>query len=188
MAFICAIFYGPGFLKSVSGIDAAYNDLTSILYYRQLRPFMPRVAAEALATFERHLDYITPQNIVLALICVKFSDEQRERLARKLLSLLPNRVRVLPPSRVSYPGPNFTLSNTFWPGDNILPDISQFVTGESFLIFNILKTTDEDLTQFLGSPVAAWDADADSPNFCSGFAQLRGFGVYTHFVNDPAER
>ena len=188
MAFICAVFYGPGFLKSAVGIDAAYNDLTSILHYRQLRPFMPRVAAEALATFNRHLDYITPQNIVLALVCDKFSVEQRERLARALLSLLPNRVRALPPSRVSYPGPNFTLSDTFWPEDNTLPDISQFVTGESFLIFNILKTTDEDLTQFLSSSVDTWDADPDSPNFCSGFAQLRGFGLNTHFVNDPAER
>ena len=60
MALISALFYGPGFLKSPFGADAPYNDLESIINYRRLRAYMPAVADEALATWERHLDYLTP--------------------------------------------------------------------------------------------------------------------------------
>ena len=63
MAFISAIFYGPGFLKSPLGADASFNDLQSIIHFRKLKTFMPEVANEALATWERHLDYLTPQLI-----------------------------------------------------------------------------------------------------------------------------
>ena len=149
---------------------------------------MPALAREALATWERHLDYLTPQLIVLALVCEKFSVEQKNGLARQLLSLLPSRVRVLPPTPVSPPGPNFTSSDTFLPVDNRMPDLSRLATGNSFLIFNILDITDEDLTDWLSSPADRWSSDQNSPDFCAGFAMLKCFAENTPFVNDATER
>ena len=126
--------------------------------------------------------------IVLALVCKKFSVEQKNGLARQLLSLLPSRVRVLPPTPVSPPGPNFTSSDTFLPVDNRMPDLSRLATGNSFLIFNILDITDEDLTDWLSSPADRWSSDQNSPDFCAGFAMLKCFAENTPFVNDAAER
>ena len=121
-------------------------------------------------------------------MCEKFSFEQKNGLARELLSLLPSRVRVLPPTRVSPPGPNFTSSDTFLPVDNTMPDLSRLATGNSFLIFNILDITDEDLTDWLSSPADRWSSDQNSPDFCAGFAMLKCFADNTPFVNDAAER
>ena len=148
MALLSALFYGPGLLKSALGTDAVYNDLASIINFRQLRPIMPEIATEALNTWERHLDYLTPQLVVLALVCDKFSPEERNTLARALLTLLPSRDWDLPPTRVSYPGPNFTKTDNFLPSDNTMPDLGQFVTLDSFLIFNILQTSDEVLQEW----------------------------------------
>ena len=121
-------------------------------------------------------------------MCEKFSVEQKNGLARQLLSLLPSRVRVLPPTPVSPPGPNFTSSDTFLPVDNRMPDLSRLATGNSFLIFNILDITDEDLTDWLSSPADRWSSDQNSPDFCAGFAMLKCFAENTPFVNDAAER
>ena len=188
LSFISAVFYAPGFLRSPLGSDAAFNDLTSIIHFRQLRPFMPALAREALQTWERHLDYITPQLVILALVCEKFSFEQKNRLARELLSLLPSRVRVLPPTPVSPPGPNFTLGDTFLPVDNTMPDLSRLATGNSFLLFNICDIPDEDLKDWLSSPAERWSSDPNSPDFCHGFAMFKSSTDNWPFVNDAAER
>ena len=91
-------------------------------------------------------------------------------------------MRVLPPARVTYPGQNFTSSDTFLPADNSLPDLSQFVTGDSFLIFNIMRITDDELTDWLSLSADEWVSDKNSPAFCRGFAEN------THFENNAAER
>ena len=114
MSFIAALFYGPGFLQSPLGANAPFNDLQSIVQFRKLRDFMPAVANEALATWERHLDYLTPELVVLGLACEKMPVDQKNAIARELLSLLPNRPVDLPPSRVTYPGPNFAKGDHFF--------------------------------------------------------------------------
>ena len=188
MAFISALFYGPGFLKSHLGKEAAFNDLTSILHDRQLREFMPEVADVLLSTWDRHLDYLSPQLIVLALLSNQFSVEVKNRLRLKLLQLLPRRVHLLPPSRVSTPGPNFARGDAFWPQDNSLPDISQFVSEESFLLFNVMGLDDETLTELLSSPVENWSSDITSPNYSQAFHVFSRFTDQMHFDNDAAER
>ena len=69
-----------------------------------------------------------------------------------------------------------------------MPDLSRLVTGNSFLIFNILDITDEDLTDWLSSPADRWSSDQHSLDFCAGFAMLKCFAENTPFVNDAAER
>ena len=188
MSIISGIFYGPDLLKSSVGSKAAYNHLTSMLHYRQLQAYMPEVAAEALATWNRHLDYITPQHIILALVCDDFSVEQRERLARALLLHLPARVMQLPPTRVVYPGPNFPTNNLFWPEGNGLPDISQFATLDSFLIPNIMEMPSTELQEWLESPVEEWSQDPSSPHLKASYRAMLAFADRTQFTNDAAER
>ena len=105
------------------------------------------------ATWDRHLDYLTPQLIVLALLSRKFSLGDKNHLRLKILELLPRRVNPLPPSIISTPGPNFCKGNTFWPQDGSLPDISQFASEESFLLFNVMNIDDDWLEEMLETPV-----------------------------------
>lgn len=188
MAFICALFYGPGFLKCSMGSSAAFNDLTSMMNYRNLRNYMKPAADEALATWNRHLDFLTPQHIVASLLCDDFSDEQREGLASALLDLLPLRNHNLPPTRVTYPGPNFAINDAFWPTNDNLPRLSQFATLDSFLIFNILEISDIHLQEWWETPVDQWIDDENSPNYKSGFHQLKVFVSFHQYTNDAAER
>ena len=131
---------------------------------------------------------MTPQLVVLALACAKFSPDQKNSLAQELLSLLPSRVMVLPPTRVSYPGPNFTTSNNFLPADNSMPPLGQFVTLDSFLIFNILQTSSEELNRWFRCPADRWSADPDSPDYLPAFAEFLCFVQNNHWTNDSAER
>ena len=117
-----------------------------------------------------------------------FSVEECQRLASALLNKLDERVMELPNSRISYPGPNFCWSDRFWPADGSLPDLGQFVTHESFLVFNMLKTTNEEVRHFLEIPVAEWSEDPDSPNFQRILIALKYLATNIDATNDPAER
>ena len=188
MAFISALFYGPDLLKSSLGARAVYNDLSSMLRYRQLRNRMPQVAEEALSTWDRHLDSLTGPHVITALVDDDWSDGQRQGVARALLQLLPHRVLQLPPSRVQYPGPGFCRNPAFWPVDDSLPVLFQFVTGESFLIFNILEVTDEELREWLEAPVREWSDSINSPHYKRAYHTLKLFAQKTDYTNDAAER
>ena len=94
----------------------------------------------------------------------------------------------MPPSRVSTPGPNFCKGNTFWPQDGSLPDISQFASEESFLLFNVMDIEDDWLEEMLETPVENWSADRDAPNFSRPFGLFSVFTAAMHYDNDAAER
>ena len=149
---------------------------------------MPAVANEALATWERHLDYLTPQLIILGLVCDRMPVDQKNSMARELLSLLDNRPEEFQPSPVAPPGPNFTRSNAFLSADDAMPDLGRFITVESFLIFNILGTSSDVLRTWLSAPADTWSFDPNSPNFYDGFAHLHLFALNCHWTNDAAER
>ena len=168
--------------------NAPFNDLQSIVHFRKLRAFMPAVANEALATWERHLDYLTPELVVLGLACEKMPVDQKNAIARELLSLLPNRPVDLPPSRVTYPGPNFANGDNFFSAEDAFPDLGGFITLSSFLIFNILQTPNELMVPWLSSPADTWSYDPNSPNFHNAFFQLHLFAKNCHWTNDAAER
>ena len=134
MAFISAVFYGPSFLQSNQGSRAVGLDLSSIHHFRQLRSYMPGVAEAVLNLWNRHLDYLTPEHVVTALVDDEWNDTPREEMARALLRLIPNRVNPLPPRPVIYPGPGFATNDNFWPQDG-LPDIAQFIqVFDSFIL------------------------------------------------------
>ena len=185
MSLVCAVFYGPCFLKSPLLARASYNDLSSISHYRQLRPLFPEVARVALETWGRHLDYLTPQNIVWSLVNDDFSDGQREGLAQALLTLLPQRVNPLPPGPVLPPGGRgggFVLDDRIWPADGSLPALAQFAGEESFLAFNILELTDVDLREWLTSPVSEWSIEPGAQNYKFAYNALMEFSRSMSFT------
>ena len=118
----------------------------------------------------------------------QFSLEMKNRLRLKLLELLPRRVNPLPASRVMVPGPNFCKGNIFWPQDGSLPDISQFASEESFLLFNVMDIDTDWLEEMLETPVENWSADPDFPKFSRPFGVFSCFTAKMHYDNDAAER
>ena len=152
---ICSLFCGPDFLKSPLLSRASFNDLTSIKRYRQLYKLMPEgsclkeAARVALNTWQRHLDFLTAPHIPWSLTNDDFTVEERQTLADSLLARMDERVLDLPPSRVQYPGPNLPWDKRFWPLDDSLPPLDQFVTRESYLVFNQLDFSNQELRDFL---------------------------------------
>ena len=58
---------------------------------------------------------------------------------------------------------------------------SLIIQVESFLIFNILETSDENLQDWLSSPLVDWDDKM-------AFKEFREFATKTQYTNDGAER
>ena len=73
-------------------------------------------------------------------------------LADALLARLDERVMDLPPSRVQYPGPGYCHNDQFWTADGSRPVMDQFVTLESFLVFNVLQIMDQEVRDFFEVP------------------------------------
>ena len=188
MALISALFYAPSFLQSAVGLMSVGLDLQSISHFRQLRQYMPQVAEAVLSLWNRHLDFITPQHIITVLLDEDWNNQAREGVAQRLLQLLPNRVNPLPPTRVAYPGPGFASNDNFWPPPPSLPDLDQFVSEESFLIFNILEISDQQLQDWLSSPINEWVLDVNSPHYKAAYHQLHVFVTNSQYTNDSAER
>ena len=155
MALVCSLFCGPDFLKSPLLNRASFNDLTSIKRYRQLYQLMPEdnclkeATRVALNTWQRHLDFLTAPHILWSLTNDDFSMEERQTLADSLLVRLDDRIIELPPSRVQYPGDNFVWNERCWPLDGSLPPLDQFVTLESFLVFNQLEISNQEIRELL---------------------------------------
>ena len=158
-----------------------------MLNYRNLRAYMPEAADKALATWNRHLDFLTPQHVVISLVNDQFSNLEREDMAKTLLNLLPTRNHNLPPTRVVYPGPNFSTNDAFWPNGGF-PRISQFISPDSFLIFNMMEHDNDALRAWWQSPVDQWSIDPNSPNYKSEYHQLLVFALKHQWTNDSAER
>ena len=180
MALLSALLIGPSYLKAPLLARASYNDLTFISHLRQLRPFLPDVSAAGLRLWERHLDYLTPQHIPWSLVNDDFSNESRKRLATKLLSLLDQRVDPLLPTRVSYPGPSFCTGDQFWPRLGDLPALEDLATLDSFLAFNILELSNEELREWWEAPVEQWTG-------MGAFVQTKVMATKIDVTNDNVE-
>ena len=110
---------------------------------------LKEAARVALNTWQRHLDFLTAPHIPWSLTNDDFTVEERQTLADSLLARMDERVLDLPPSRVQYPGPNLAWDERFWPLDDSLPPLDQFVNRESYLVFNQLDFSNQELRDFL---------------------------------------
>ena len=156
MAIFCALFYGPDFLRCYVSSRASYNTLCSIRNLRLFRQFFPVSAEASLHCWNRHLNYLSPQLITFALMDEEIGNDERERLAQAILAVSDQRELEMPPSPVTVPSPNFALSDRFWPADGSIPHLDMFVTADSFLVFNILNHTTEQLWAWMERPIVEW--------------------------------
>ena len=130
ISWFIAILYVKAWFQSPLPTAAARNDLAfmmKIMKYRLVTK--PRIAMDILQSCYRHLWYLVPQTVVLALADQGLGSSQKERMAVKLHSLERNTIVGGKPTF-----PYIDLSN---PDD--IPDLASLVSSESWLLFNLLE-------------------------------------------------
>ena len=92
------------------------NLITQIQEMRSVRLETP-IVDTALATLERHLNFLSPELVVYSLFDLEVPAEERGQMAEKLKSYTH---QWEPGERLiyatSFPGPNFCLGDEFWQG------------------------------------------------------------------------
>ena len=112
-----------------------------------------------------HLWYLTGQMVPLGLCDTSLGDDEREELAKAILSHPRQNIELGRPK----------VPDMMWPG--VRPSLAYFVTANSWLVFDLLQLTGE----FLSVPCSYW------PNF-GEYKKLEEFCLNLPSVNDSAER
>ena len=139
------LFYVKYWLQAPLSSAAARNDLdfmSNILHYRCARP---TIAFYVLQSAYRHLWYLTPQLVVLALADHKLEDETRENIARTLHSF--NR------AAIESGKPKFPLF-TMPVGQIRQNNMASLITSDSWLVFKLLGL--DGSQDWLQTPVSLW--------------------------------
>ena len=165
------IFYVKHWFQSPLPTAAARNDLifmANMLKYRL--EVSPMITFCVMQSCYRHLWYLVPQTVVFALADPELSDSQKQGMAKKLHSLERSRINTGKPV---FPGIVFT-------GEEIsLPDMADFVSSDSWLVFDVLGLTGSQ--DWLTIPPNLW------VNFME-FRMLKEFAINVSVCNDVAER
>ena len=165
------IFYVRSWFRSPLSTAAAQTDLAfmaNMVRYRKVTK--PRYILAVLQSCNRHLWYLTPQLIILALADPHLSDFEKEKMATKLHSL----------ERVELSGGKPEFPFVDWSGEEIVtPDMSSFVTSASWVIFDLLGLSGSQ--DWLTIPAKLW------VNFTE-FKKLKEFAENIAVSNDIAER
>ena len=151
------LYYIPAFLLSRSGRDAAFNDL-------QLREVDRELAESALDTFNRHLWYLAPQTVLFALFSNRVSEDQKSRMASRLLTL----------DRKESP----TLGVPKFPVLTAETELCDLITEESWDFFDVVNS---DPLPWLTKRVCEWESYAD-------YNKVKTFVSTVKVVNNCAER
>ena len=184
MAEFCGLFYGPWFLKSPLTASAPYNDLRSTKQMRDYREVRKVEADACLASWDRHLDYLSPALVIFSLASKEVPVKEKEEIAAALLATLTTEDVDSFPSgdgHIIVPDPQFAQGNKFWAADHSLPSLAQFVGRESWLLFHYLGMMNLDDMLWLGEKVEDWES-------FSSFQLFQKFVRDLDTVNDPAER
>lgn len=158
--FIC-LFYTPAWLACPVAADAPSNDLALHQNLLRYKTIDKEVATTALAVLNRHVWYLRPQTVVLALTSTKVSPDVKEAMATKLVALDP-------PD--DYADDNIVVTE-----DTELVDL---VNERSWFIFRELQICGY---EFLSAPVAEWEEDSQYRNMAKFMAELK-------VTNDIAEQ
>ena len=165
------ILYVKHWFESPLPTAAARNDLSfmvNILKYRL--EVKPSISFSIMQSCYRHLWYLVPQTVVFALADPELSNTQKENMAKKLHSLERN---TIPLGKPQFPVIDFS-------GEEIkLPDLSQFLSPESWLVFDKLGLAGSQ--DWLTVP----------PQFWTNFQEFRKFSEFVKNIsvcNDIAER
>ena len=163
------LFYAKYWLQAPLPTAAARIDLefmANIQYYRQRRP---RAAFAVLQSTYRHLWYITPQLITLALADRELDDTSKEQMAKALYTIKPK--------KISTGKPSFPLLPSGAADSRV--NMASLVSEYSWLVFNLLGLEGDH--DWLQAPASLW------PRF-EEYRTLHEFASNISVCNDIAER
>ena len=137
MAVYVALHYLPAMCQAKYSAASPHNLITNIYNLRLVREESPVAAAVALAKWEQHLNWLSPELVVFAIFHPGMAAGEREEMARKLYSFRdgwqPGQRPIYP---IQVPGPNFTNGQAWWP-DGQRPSLSSFITERSYLLWEV---------------------------------------------------
>ena len=203
LAEFCALFYGPAFLQSSLGTDAALNDLHDIRdlreYERHYEHAEYHVLHEnneynreklklnavraAINNMILHADYVSAPNVVMSLASDKMKREDKQEIVDALLLTIyeedidtsfPFKKHLGKEKKVE-------LFLKLWPSNVTFPSWSQFVTADSWLLFKSLGILDVEALSWMTEDPEDWYLD-------DNYRRFREFIKAMEVVNDAAER
>ena len=163
------LLYGKYWFETPLAAAATRTDLNFMSGVLEYRVVNSSLAYKVLASCYRHLWYLTPQMVTLALADRDLEDETKEEMARTLYSLERTNIKSGKPIFPLLPyGATVTRKN-----------MASLVGVDSWLILDLLHLTERQ--DWLLAPASTWRTE---PNFLS----LEQFAQNLVVVNDLCER
>ena len=165
------IFYVKHWFEAPLPAVAARNDLNfmaNMLRYRTVTK--TKVVFSVMQSCYRHLWYLVPQTVVFSLVDSGLQDNQREEMAKKLHSMERREIKL--------GKPEFPLVE-FMGEEIALPDMSSFITSDSWLVFDLLGLTGSQ--DWLTIPSCLWSSFQE-------YQKVKEFVDNIYVCNDIAER
>jgi len=167
------LFYAERFLKGYLSADAAMNDLNAILQMHKYSKFQS-AARKCIESLVRHLNYLSPELIVLCLASKLVSNDEKKLIAEKLLQFdVPYRFlhQTSPTLQAS-----FATNPESW--SDSLPPFLSLISEDSWFVFHVLELLPDKVSWLKNHPIM-WSSD---PNYIEFEYLARGLSV----VNDAA--
>ncbi|XP_063615921.1 uncharacterized protein LOC134789152, partial [Penaeus indicus] len=163
----------PKYCRSSLRSDAPWNDLQLFKRMILYAAVNPHISQSSLTAFKRHMWYLTPEMVPLALFSDSVPNNERQGLAERLLTLKPDDTDSLPRNRfgTGFGKPKF-------PEDiNENTTLADIVTEDSWYIFKLLDLNPD----FLSKGVDDWET---SDSYITSKSHVSSINV----TNDCAER
>jgi hypothetical protein len=166
------LIYCKWWLSCPDAIDAPMNDLALWKKLNDYKRVNRTIGESALKALERHLWYLAPEMVPLALFCSSLPNDEQQAIATQLITLKPE---VLPQSPSARRGTGF--------GKPIFPklltslQLADLITEDSWFFFSSLGLDSD----FLALNVTDWK---DSESYQSCLPAVKAINV----INDAAER
>ena len=164
------LFYAKAFFRCPLPSAAPATDLTLMSEMLQYRLLHPKLSFQCLQSCYRHLWYLTPSLVVLALADKDTLASEKEEMGKKLFAI--PRPETITPGKPVFPVIEWGL-------DSAPPKLSNFVSEKSWLVFDLLGLEGDQ--EWLQTPVSMWEMFAD-------FRKFKEFAENVSVVNDLAER
>jgi hypothetical protein len=164
--FVC-LFYAKAFFRSPLPAAAPRVVLVFMSEVLQYRLIHPKLAFQCLQSCTRHLWYLTPGLVVLALCDKDLDNDAKEEMGKKLFSITrPKSGKPVFPSII-------------WGEASLAPRLSFFISEESWLLFDLLGLVEPQ--EWLQTPVKMWELFSD-------YRKFKDYVSNVSVVNDLAER
>ena len=166
LASFVGLFYAKGFLEASLNTSAPRNDLKFMCDVSLYGEYDQPVSDACMDSCRRHVWYLTPQLVVLALADDGLPPNERESIAKKLFET--HRTGQFLPGKPVFPTVNCDSD-----------ELEDYITGDSWMIFDLIGLTEEQ--EWMLKPADLWGNFTDFIKFSEVIKSLR-------VVNDLAER